>query len=628
MISEESINFLKSVPPFQFLDEAVLKTVAENLSMEFIPRDSLVLTQEGPPSGVLRVIKKGGVKVFLIHDGEIVLDYKGRGDSFGYVSLISGDKSRVNVKTIEDSLFYQIPRDVVLRISNEAPLFGEYFMKSFLKNYLDKTYREMRNKNLLFKEGEKLLYTTPVKNLLTRGAVTAPPTISIKDAANTMSVNGISSIILTDEGNVPCGIVTDRDLRDRVVSKGIDPSQPVQSIMSSSVVTVDSGKTCFDALAIMMKHNIHHLVVTDGGRLGGMVTNHDFMILQGTSPLSILKNIDRQKNAEGLLEAHNKICRVITILLKEGVKAGYILRIITELHDRLLYKFIELSLEETGEPSGPFAFFVYGNEGRKEQTFKTVFHCALCYEDHKSYSEKKEMERFSQELLSHLQRLFTKCGLPLFESQPFGKDVKIFGQVSDWQHNVLHALRFAEGSHVEAAKKILDMRAVYGYDTIIESLRNSLYEAIRSEEKYYSVLADVRSFQTSPVGFIKKFIIDEKGEQLEKFNIKDKGIAQIVDSVRSLAVIFNLHETSTIDRLNVLKQKNLLKELHSDIHAAFEFLLHMRLEDQVMKKEQNLDMDDVITPEKLSLLEKKTIKEIFTLIPRLQDVVRGCFKRR
>jgi CBS domain-containing protein len=238
------------------------------------------------------------------------------------------------------------------------------------------------------------------------------------------------------------------------------------------------------------------------------------------------------------------------------------------------------------------------------------------------------MERFSQELLSHLQRLFTKCGLPLFESQPFGKDVKIFGQVSDWQHNVLHALRFAEGSHVEAAKKILDMRAVYGYDTIIESLRNSLYEAIRSEEKYYSVLADVRSFQTSPVGFIKKFIIDEKGEQLEKFNIKDKGIAQIVDSVRSLAVIFNLHETSTIDRLNVLKQKNLLKELHSDIHAAFEFLLHMRLEDQVMKKEQNLDMDDVITPEKLSLLEKKTIKEIFTLIPRLQDVVRGCFKRR
>jgi CBS domain-containing protein len=501
-------------------------------------------------------------------------------------------------------------------------------MKSFFKNYLDKTYKEMRNKNLLFKEGEKMLYTTPVKNLLSRNAITAPLTVSIKEAATTMSGHGISSIILTDEKDVPAGIVTDRDLRDKVLAQGMNPSQPVKDIMSTNLVSVDSQKTCFDALAVMMQHNIHHLAVTEQGNLCGMVTNHDFMILQGTSPLSILKNIDRQQNAEELLATHNKINQVITILLKEGVKAGYILRIITELHDRLLYKIIELSLEEIGKPPMPFAFFVYGNEGRREQTFKTVFHCALCYEDQKSYGEKKAMEQFCEKLLAHLQGLFTKCGLQLFNARPLGKDVKIYGGISEWQKNILHALRFGEDEYVQVAMKILDMRAIFGDEAVVESLRTSLYTAIRTDDQFHPVFTGAQSLQRSPVGFFKKFILDEKGQQLEKFNIKEKGIAQIVDSVRSLAVFYNLLETSTIERLNLLSAKNILGELHNDIYAAFEFLLHMRLEDQVMKKEQHADMDDVIETEKLSLLEKKTIKEIFNLLPRLQNIVKNCFEKQ
>ena len=70
MITEESITFLKNTPPFQFLNEAVLKDIADNLSLEFFPKNSMILTQGGPPSESLRVIKKGGVKVFLSNDDD------------------------------------------------------------------------------------------------------------------------------------------------------------------------------------------------------------------------------------------------------------------------------------------------------------------------------------------------------------------------------------------------------------------------------------------------------------------------------------------------------------------------------------------------------------------------------
>ena len=151
MITEESIRFLKNTPPFQFLDEVSLRAIADNLSFEFFPKNSMILTQGGPPSESLRVIKKGGVKIFLSNDDEIVIDYKSEGDSFGYLSLISGDRSRTNVLAIEDTICYLLPKQTILQIINREPLFGEYFMKSFFRRYLDKTYKEMRNRNLLFK---------------------------------------------------------------------------------------------------------------------------------------------------------------------------------------------------------------------------------------------------------------------------------------------------------------------------------------------------------------------------------------------------------------------------------------------------------------------------------------------
>ena len=240
-----------------------------------------------------------------------------------------------------------------------------------------------------------------------------------------MSKHEISSLVLLDAHDIPIGIITDRDLRDKVVSKAVDPASPVKEIMSPNLVTVDAGKTCFDALATMIKFNIHHLLVTENNKLIGVVTNHDFMILQGTSPLSILKNIDRQTNAEDLLTIYEKISDISLMLLKEGVRTTHIMRIITELNDKLLKKIIELSIEEIGNPDHTFAFFVYASEGRKEQTFKSPFHCGIVYENINSYDQKQEIEAFCSKFIRYLESIFIKCGLPFFDIHPLGESIRI-----------------------------------------------------------------------------------------------------------------------------------------------------------------------------------------------------------
>jgi len=629
MITEDSIHFLKSTPPFQFLDETVLKEIANNLSFEFFPKNTMILSQGGPPSESLRVIKKGGVKVFLSNDDEIVIDYKSEGDSFGYLSLLSGDKSRANVLAIEDTLCYLLPKEIIHRIISKEPLFGEYFMKSFFRRYLDKTYKEMRNKNLLFKEGEKILYTTPVSNLVSRNVVSAPLNIPVKEAAAVMSQNRISSLLLVNDQGEPQGIITDRDLRDKVVAKGLDPLTPSHKIMSPMLVTIDAQQSCFDALAVMIHHNIHHLLVSEGKSLKGVVTNHDFMILQGTSPLSLLKSIERQENTDDLSAIHNKINQITALLFKEGVKAVNILRIITELHDRLLHKIVELSIGEIGDPPSPFAFFVYGSEGRREETFKTVFRCAIVYEDNKTPAEKRDMEEFCRKLLADLQQTLKKCILPLFDTHPFGDHISIYGDCSDWQQRVLNALRSRDDALIATAKKFLDLRSIYGDKMIVKSLRKALFRQITGNYQYKSIITEYDPGEKSLVGFFRQFIVDESGKQSEQLDIKEKGIRQIAGALRALAIAHNLHETSTIERLNVLYNRGLIpQEMKNDVNSAFEFLLQLLLQSQLMKKEMNQPADNLINPDKLSLLEKKTLKEVFQIIPDLQKKVRGFLQEQ
>ena len=629
MITEDSINFLKNTPPFQFLGDSALQSIAGNLSLEFFPKNTQIQTQDGTPSNSLRVIKKGGVKISLSNEDELVIDYKSEGDSFGYVSLISGDKSRTNIVAVEDTLCYQIPKEIILQIITTEPLFGEYFMKSFFKNYIDKTYKEMRNKNLLFKEGEKLLYTAPVKEIVSGDAVTAPLDLSIKEAAGLMSHYRISSLVLIDAQGVPVGIITDKDLRSKVVAQAMDYSGPVKEIMSSGLVTVEAQSTCFDALSTMIRHNIHHLLVTEDNALAGILTNHDFMLLQGISPLSILKNIDRQKSAEDLIPIRNSIHQTISMLLKEGVRASHILKIITELHDRLIVKIIDLTISETGSSHCPFAFFVYGSEGRSEETFKTVFRCAIVYDDEKAQCEKRDIEEYCSILFTHLQNTFKKCGLPLFDTMPLGEGMPIYGDISDWESKILTSLYSGENECVITAKKMLDARAIYGNAEIVEALKDRIYKNIREKEVTGTLLLEDPFKQKSAVGFFKKFLIDESGERLEKLDIKERGTAHIVRTLRAIAISHNIHETATMERLNILSKKGILPgDMQSNIRSAFEFLLQLLLHAQLMKKEAQMEIDNIIEPEELSMLEKKTLKEIFQLLPVLKEKAEFYIRRR
>ncbi len=627
MILEEAINFLKKEPPFQFLDDAALKSVAGSLSMEFYPRDTVILKQDGPPSDYLRIIKKGAVKVMMrSEDGEeVAMDYKGEGDNFGFLSMVGTDRQRTTCVAVDDTICYILPREKVLKLLETSPPFSEYFMH-YLSRYVDRTYREMQSKDIFSRSSDRLLFTTPVGDIA-KEVFTLREDATIQEAARIMVENKISSLLVLDKRNIPAGIITDKDLREKVVAKGRDVSEPVRNIMTISLIRVDAGDSCFEAVLKMIKYNIHHMLVIGDGTMKGIMTNHDLMMLQGTSPLSFAYDIENQQTVEGLTAVSGKINNIVGILLEEGVKVSNITKIITEINDRLAKKVLEIAERRHGHPPVPYCWIVFGSEGRREQTFKTDQDNAIIYSDPESPEEEEEAKKYFSGFTSIVKDGLIKIGFPICPADYMASNPRWRQPFREWKRYFTGWITTPTPEAVLKSLIFFDFRPLYGKFSLAEGLRDSLKSMLEGQGIFLGHMANTIIRNTPPVGFLKAFVVEKTGEHKNAFNLKMKGIAPLVDAVRLFALEKGIRETSTVGRINALKEIHpVVKEYADELAHAFEFIMFLRIHHQFEQLKTGKNPDNFINPNTLGNLEKKTLKEAFNLIAKLQGAIIETYK--
>lgn len=629
MILEDVIAFLKKVPPFQFLDEADLKAVAANLSMEFYPKDLVILQQDGPPSDSLRIIKKGGVKVSMVAEdgGEVMIDYRGEGDTFGFLSLVGEDRVRSNVTAVDDTICYLLGKEMVLKLLDSHLAFTEYFFKSHIAKYIDRTYQEMRDKSVFYGGSDRLLFTTRVEDIATKEVVSASEDMTVQEAARIMAESRISSLVILDANNLPSGIVTDRDLREKVVAKGRDVREPVRNVMSTSLIRVDARDFCFEAVLKMLRYGIHHILVIKDGGLTGVITNHDLMMLQGTSPLSLTKDIESQQTIEGLIPVSKKVNSIVGLLLKEGAKASNITKVITEINDRLVKKVLELVERKSGPPPVAYCWTVFGSEGRKEQTFKTDQDNAIIYADPASPKEAEDAKRYFSDFALSVREGLIKCGFPLCPANYMASNPQWRQPLRAWKKYFSDWVSTPTPEALMNSLTLFDFRPVYGEPALAEELREFLLSLLKDEKVFLGHLANMAVKNTPPIGFFKSFVVEKDGVHKDELNLKVKGIAPLVDIMRLFALEKGIRETSTLERLEALRDKHtIVSEYADDFEQAFEFIMLLRIHHQYGQIGTGAYPDNFINPNRLSNLEKRSIKAAFHLVTKIQDMIIERYK--
>jgi len=626
-IIEDIIEFFKSIPPFEFLDNEVINSIAVKTAMEFYPKNTHILLQDSLPSEFLYIIKKGGVKVYRrVNNEEVIIDYRSEGDSFGFVSLISGDKSRANVIAIDDTICYLISKETVLTLMNIYPEIRDFYLKSFMNIYLDKRYMEESVKKTLTGSVDKILFTTTVEEIGSKNVISIPEHTSIKEAATIMCENGISSLIVLNSEGIPAGIITDKDLRRKVVAAAMDVNEPVKNIMSFPIIKIDAKDYCFEAIVRMLKYNIHHLLVIKNGQIDGVITNHDIMMLQGFSPVTIVRDIEIQQSIDGLINASKQMTNIVGNLLHQGAKASNITRIITEINDRIVRKIIQFAEREFGLPPVPYCWIALGSEGRKEQTFKTDQDNALIYADPASEQE-ESIKKYFLEFTNYIKDNLLKCGFPPCPGDIMASNPRWCQPLKMWKKYFSQWVYAPKGESITFSAIFFDFRGIYGDLSLEESLREYLLTIIKDQKIFLGYLANLAVKNRPPLGFFKTFVVEKSGEHKDKLNLKIKGIAPIIDIVRLFSLEKGVRETSTLERIETLKHKHALaKEYGEELIYAFEFLMFLRMKHQYEQVIQGMMPDNFINPETLSNLEKKLLKDTFHLISKLQDILIERYK--
>jgi CBS domain-containing protein len=660
------LEFVREVVPFDTLSEDDLIQTVSQMSIAFYPKGEAVIKQGGPPAENLYIIQAGSARVSYSPDSqdtpgdptaddepvEILVDVRAEGDTFGAVSLLQSLEALFSVTAREDLICYLLPGDPFKKLVETHPVFERHFSSSLARNL--EAVRKGGAEECGLPQisgpgggfgGGTLIATpirSPVEDLMSREVLTCLPATTIRAAARLMTQRRVGSVVVVESSGAPIGILTDTDLRVKVVALGRSLDQPVLEVMSHPLHTISPDDYGFEALMSMSRHGTDHLVVAKDDRVVGVLSNHDLQTMSGLSPVGLISDIENVVDLNALVKLHSKIDRVLEMFLRQGGEARMMLELVTEFNDRLTIKLLELIESDMenqglGRPPVPYTWMALGSEGRKEQTLRTDQDNALIFTNVPDES----MERIQKWFLGFAERVvdgLERCGFPRCQGGVMASNPEWCQSEKEWRRTFRSWIIDPEPRSLRMASIFFDYREIYAEADHLEKLHKSLHEAMEDNRLFLRFLARNSLYNKPPLGFLRQFVVNKDGEHKNKLNLKLSGLTPIVDAARVMALDqgveatgfrARLHEesprglvTNTLDRLEEVALRGLIKpDMAADLREAFSFITILRITHHLEARARGEMPDNFVNPASLNSLQRKMLKESFGVITKLQELL-------
>jgi CBS domain-containing protein len=631
------IEFLRGIVPFNELPQEVLSGLPQKIAIDYFPRESLILEQDGSPCDYLYIIQTGAVEKTVRKDGvDILLEYKAENDFFGSASLINRTGPAFNVRAYEDTVCYLLPRETFDELMQNHAGFHEHFAIRLSKL----AYRLKKAQTAIFTprgvsdtvvfRSDDYLFNVTAGDLVKRKPLTCLPYQETSFVAKLMAREGFGSVVVVDVRNRPQGIVTKSDMTNRILATGKTGSEPIRTIMSVPVFSVAPEELCFNVLFKMARFNCHHICVVDGKSLSGIISQHDLIILQGSNPLAVINDIQKQTTVQGVARLVNAMDRMVKRLLSSGASSKEIVAVVSECNDHLTRKIIALTEEALreegiGHPPVPYCWLALGSEGRKEQTLRTDQDNAIIYSDPEPGSEQdihKYFLRLAQGVVSGLEI----CGFPLCKGGVMASNPRWCQPETVWRHYFSSWINEASPEDLRNCTIFFDFRPLAGAAVLAQKLQTFLNHNIEKNRAFLRHLTTNALYNGPPLGFLRALVVEKTGAYKNELNLKMSGLVPVVDAIRVLSLSEQINATNTLNRLEAITRKKLLsKDMAEDIKEAFNFIMLIRINHHMTQKEKEIEPSNYINPKTLSKLQRKSLIEAFHVIRDLQGELRVRF---
>jgi CBS domain-containing protein len=462
------------------------------------------------------------------------------------------------------------------------------------------------------------LLGTPTRALLKRAPVTLPPTATIRAAAQTMKELRVSSVLLVEQGHL-FGLVTDRDLRNRVVAQGLDIDRPVADIATLAPLTANASSPAFEALLLMARHNIHHVPVMDGQQVAGMITATDLTEQHSTSAVYLVGDIYKQPSVEGLSQISAKVKLLQQNLAAADASAYSTGHIITAVTDALTVRLIHLAEAEFGPAPVDYAWVAAGSQARSEQTARSDQDNCLILDDR--FDEARHgayFARFSKFVCDGL----ADCGYIHCPGEMMAMTDKWRQPRQRWAQYFHQWVDQPKPMALMLTCVFFDLRAIHGKGELLESLRSEVLQRTRGNSLFLAHMVGNALKHRPPLGLFGNLSLIRGGDNARTIDLKHTGIVPIVDLARVYALAGGMAAVNTHDRLEVAAQAGEISVQGAhDLRDALEFLGKLRIAHQARQTRQGLAPDNFLALEEVSNFERSQLKDAFGVVQTLQGVL-------
>lgn len=603
-------DFMRKLAPFDSLQEQTLKQCCKVLTIAYYSQEQkLVHVDSNEPQ--LYIVRSGAFEVST-QEGELI-DRIGEGQYFGFSGMLSGEKVVNQVHILEDGLVYHLPAVMFDQLRANCHSFDRFFNQAFAKR--------LRNQSSL---KHNHISTARITNIMSRELTTITRDATIHQAALLMSEKRLSSLIVVNENKL-CGILTDRDLRNRVLAKGLTGELLVEQAMTENPTTIKPEALIFEAMLTMSENNIHHLPVVNGNKPIAIITSTDLIRSQSSQPLLLIGQIDRQNSLESLIQVSQKIPDLLFNLISSDAKAMEIGRILTSVTDSLTRRLISLKQQQLGPVPMTFCWLAFGSQGRQDQMAGSDQDNALILEREATEIEKAYFKELSEYVCSALN----ECGFPFCPGNIMAQNPKWQLTLQQWLQAFSKWIKTPDPSALLNATIFFDMRPVFGDLSLFKQLQTTVLKNTKNNDIFIAALSQNALQSTPPLGFFRSFVLERDGSEVKGIDLKHKGNALINDIVRIYALSVGIEEVNTIKRIEALIALSAIdKDIAMNLLDAWEFIAHKRLTNQGQQFNNTQPVSNYILPDSLSSLVRHQLKDAFKVIHEAQGTVKHKFLRQ
>jgi len=591
-------DFLNTSAPFDMLDKEQKLELVKHTELIYLTADNVGDLQKGKAS--LFLIQNGQ---FSVQDSDAPLRHLSEGDYFGYTNIMEKRNFSLSISVDSPGLVYCFEASAV------TPLFE----LPAIRNFFDGLRNNALQNHAISDSNSMWLYKG-LEDVINKSPVSVDVETSITVAAQIMTNQKVSSLLVTREDKL-IGIITDRDLRSRVVAASLDIHLPVSHIMTPNPAQIMGNRTLFDALALMTERNIHHLPVIDQQTLVplGMVTASDIIRHQRGNVLFIIGELSKAENLYELTRLSWQLPHYFSAHAKKAGDYDIAGKILSQATDIMTRKLIGFFQQANGKAPMMFAWLVYGSQAREDQTMGSDQDNGLLLAERPSEAQAEYFAKMADYVCNGL----AKCGIKLCDGNIMASNSKLRLSLEDAIEEAKRWVKAPTKDAIMHFNIFLDVRCAAGDISLFKQLQRQRAPLMK-QNMFLAALTRNSNEISVPLSMFQKFIYEKGRKEKDVIDLKTRAVALINNIARIYALADGVTLPNTLARLDALSENSQLsKRDATNLRDIWLFLNRLRWRHQL----ENKVTDNRVSVSSLSSIEKHQLKAAFKAIERTNQAM-------